>query len=168
MATDRTQYKAVLVGTLGSSRTVVNAALCIAQDAQRYAETAIGITATTAGNDYTLALARLDRPVQVKEVRILPGGTLNFNATNFTTVNYGYTNDGGGSITVQGGIATSNTAANGATGNWAAGTSIVVPPNANVNQTIPSGSHVQITLTHSGIGVAVPAGTLFQMIWEEV
>ncbi|HEY1695139.1 MAG TPA: hypothetical protein VGG39_23385 [Polyangiaceae bacterium] len=165
---DRSQYKQVLVGSLGSSPSVANAPLCIAQDAQRFLEVDVGITATTAATTYTLPVQRLDRPVNVKEVRILPGGALTFVSANYVTVNYGYTNDNSSSLTVMGSIATNNTAANGATGNWAAGTSIVVPPNSNVNSIIPSGSQTQITVTPSGVGVAIPAGTRFQMIVEEV
>ena len=169
MATsDCTQLKDVLVGSLGSLRTVTNAILCVAQDAQRFIETDVGITATTAATNYTLPVARVDRPVQIIAARILPGGALTYNVTNYVTISYGWTNDNSTTVTLQGGISTGNTAANGATGNWTFGTSIVVTANTNVNAIVPSGSQLAWTLVPTGAGEAVPAGTVFQIQWEEV
>jgi hypothetical protein len=179
-ASDRTQWKQVVIGVLGSLRTVANSFLAVAQDAQRFQGYDVA-AATTATTDYNFAVARVDRPVQVKEVRILPGGALTYTAGNYVTLNVVYTNDNTGVAngTVLGTIATNNTAANGATGNWAAGTSITIPlftattANANLNESsnmiVPSGSQLFVTSTHTGgAGVAIPAGTRFQVLWEEV
>jgi hypothetical protein len=165
---DRSQYKLVEIGSLGSSPTIVNAPLCIAQDAQRYHQVGLGVTSTTAATNYNFSLMRTDRPMQVKEVRILPGAALTFIAANYVTLSYGYTNDGGGSVTTMGSINTANTAANGGTGNWAVMTSIVIPPNTLVNSVIPSGSFVTIQSIASTVGIAIPGLTQFQMIAEEV
>ena len=168
MSSDRTQYKQVVVGSLGSSPTIVNAPLCIAQDAQRYYHVGLGVTATTASTNYNIPVARTDRPVQVKEVRILPAAALTFIAANYVTLQYGYTNDNGGAMVVMGSINTANTAANGGTGNWVAQTSILIPANTSINTVIPSGSFVQIQTVASTIGIAIPAFTAFQLIVEEV
>lgn len=174
MATsDRTQLKQVMAGSIGDGRSMstvnpLSGAGCVAQDAQRFVTVPVGGAALGATSDYTFGAARVDRPVQIKEVRILPGGALVAAAGNLVTINYGYTNDGGGSLTVMG-TCNTNTAGNGGTGNWAAGVSVVVAANTSVNAIVPSGSHLQVTSTHTGAsGVAVPGGTCFQIIWEEV
>lgn len=167
MATsDRTQLKQVVSGALGASRNVVNAAQTVAQDAQRYEGTAVGPTAVANNVNVNFQVARLDRPVQVKECRILPGGALTQDTGNLA-ISYGYTNDNGGAFTTMGTINT-NTSANGGSGNWVAYTSIVVTANASVNAVVPSGSHFGFKSVNSGAGLAIPAGTIFQVIWEEV
>ena len=97
-SSDRTQYKQVLLGALGSSRTIANAANCVAQDAQRFETASVGTAATAATGTINYSVARLDRPVVIKEARILPGGTLVGAAGNFQTVTLAYTNDGGGAV----------------------------------------------------------------------
>lgn len=173
MSSDRTIFKQVETGALGSNRSVQNAALCIAQDAQRFVEVSIGAAATTATSDYNLPAGRFDRPVTVKEFRILPGGALTFTTGNYVTLTLGYTNDNSATIANTATlttITTSNTAANGATGNWAFGTSINVALNSpNVNMTVPAGSQLVVTSVHTGgAGVAIPGGTRFQILVEEV
>ena len=165
---DRTQLKDVLVGSLGSLRSVVNAILCVAQDAQRFQAVDVGAGATTAATNYTFPLARVDRPVQIIGARILPGGALTYNVTNYVTISYGWTNDNSTTVTLQGGIGAGNTAANGAAGNWTFGTSIAVPPNTLVNAIVPSGSQLAWTVVPTGVGLAIPGGTVFQLLWEEV
>lgn len=181
MSTDRTQYKQVVAGSLGDNRTIANAINCVQQDAQRFQKVDVGGAALTATTTYNFPVARVERPVLVKEVRILPGGALTTAAGNYTTISYGYTNDNTGiaNITTLGQINTANTAANGGTGNWASGTSILVTAftsatvntnaNQSINSTIPAGSQIFVISTPTGgAGVAVPAGTAFQMLWEEV
>jgi hypothetical protein len=165
---DRTQLKDVLVGSLGSLRSVSNAILCVSQDAQRFDGVAIGALTVNTTN-YTWPLVRVDRPVQIIQARILPGGALVYNA-NAVTIAYGYTNDNQavGSMTTMGFINTANTVANGGTANWAVGTSIVITANANVNAIVPSGSQLFMTSTIVSGGVIIPAGTVFQLLWEEV
>jgi hypothetical protein len=48
------------------------------------------------------------------------------------------------------------------------GTSIVITANANVNAIVPSGSQLFVTSTIVSGGVIIPAGTVFQILWEEV
>lgn len=166
---DRTIFKYVLAGTLGANRSVANAYLCIAQDAQRYQYIDIGaVTATTAATTYTLPGCRFDRPVQMKEVRVLPGGALTFSITVSENIAWGYTNDNSGTLTATLGTANTNGVPNGGTGNWSYGTSVLLAPNNNINQIIPSGSQLALTITPVSTGTAIPAGTRFQFIYEEV
>jgi hypothetical protein len=163
---DRTQLKQEILGSFGSGRDVVNAALTVAQDAQRFHLLQVGATAIAANvANMNLCGPRLDRPLFVKEVRILPGGAVTANLV--ATVGYGYTNDNGATVTVMGSI-NGNTVANGGTGNWTFGTSIIVPPNVAVNPVVPSGSFMCVQLLNGGVQPAIPAGTTFQIIGEEV
>ncbi len=172
MATsDRTQYKQVLIGVLGALRTVSNSFLAVAQDAQRFDYAGVG-NANTALATINFPLCRVDRPVLIKECRILPGGALTAGA-NFVQINFGYTNDVTNTITVLAGCNTN--AANldvgnfpSATGNWAFGASIKVAQNANQNQVVPSGSQLVWQSSNGTVGMAIPANTQFQGLWEEV
>lgn len=179
-ASDRTQYKQVVAGSLGDSRTLSTTNPLagngvIAQDSQRYAAQSLPNLAI---NTYTnISMARLDRPVLVKECRILPAAAANIAAqpagTNFTL---GYTNDNGGTFTS---VATinSNTVANGGTGNLVQFVSVPVTlftpttANANLNQTanmiVPSGSHLVLQIGGATPSIALGPVT-FQVIWEEV
>jgi len=176
MASDRTQYKQVLIGMVGALRTVVNSFQMVAQDAQRFSETQLGSTAQAATGTFNYSAARVERPILVKECRIIPGGALTLNATNYQTVTLNYTNDNGGAAVI---LAQTNTNAvlnttsfPGNTGTWAQGTSILVPlqPNSAIsNLVVPSGSQLYWSVVNTGAGgVAVPAGTAFQLLWEEV
>ena len=170
MSSDRTQFKQVVAGSIGDSRTLsgtnpLAANGVVAQDAQRFEQVGFGPTAGSANTNYTFAMARLDRPVQIKEVRILPGAALTTNGN--TVVQYGYTNDNGGSFTVMGSVNTNQNVSLG-TGNWAALQSLVVAANASVNAVVPSGSMLAVKLVATAPSEAVPAGTAFQVIWEEV
>ena len=166
---DRTQWKQCVVGELGANRNVSNAALAVAQDAQRFASAFVGTANLGATSNFTFPVAFLDRPVLIKSCYILPGNSLTFAAGNFVTVQYGYTNANGGAMTVQGAINSSNTVANGSTGNWTTGIPIQVTANTAVNQVVPSGSLLQVqSLTNGAAGVVVPGGTSFQLILEEV
>lgn len=173
-SSDRTQYKQVLIGALGSSRTIANAANCVAQDAQRYEMVTVGTAATAATGTINYSVARLDRPVVIKEVRILPGGTLVGAAGNFQTITLAYTNDGGGAVVNVAQTNTNGTTQNtvtypGTTGNWAQAVSQLVPFNTSNSQLVPAGSHLYFVQANTGAaGVAIPAGTTFQLIWEEV
>lgn len=162
-SSDRTQYKQAIVGSIGDSRTITNGPLIVAQEAQRFVEypVAAGLAANA---NLNASMARVDRPVQVKEVRILPGGTWTGNAN--TVFAYGYTNDNGGSFTTMGTI-NGNTAANGGTGNFAVYTSVVVTANTSINAVVPSGSHFAVQVTTTAPSVALPTLT-FQVLWEEV
>lgn len=166
MASDRTQYKQVLVGSVGSSRSVANAPLMVAQDSQRFEAVNVGPTAVANNVNVNWAQNRWDRPVQVKECRILPGAALTQDAGNLA-ISYGYTNDNGGAFTTMGSINT-NTVANGGTGNWAAFVSIVITANTLVNAIVPSGSFFAFKTVNSGAGLAIPAGSAFQVLGEEV
>lgn len=175
-SSDRTQLKQAIVGSIGDSRTVTNAFLVVAQEAQRYVVVNVpaGFAANTAAN---ITLARYDRPVLVKEVRILPDATSNI-ATNpgNTTFNIGYTNDNGSVLTSLA-LMNNNTAANGGTGNLVQFVSqpitlfTATTANANLNQTanmiVPSGSHLVLQLGVTAPSVAIGA-VGFQVIWEEV
>jgi hypothetical protein len=164
-ASDRTQYKQALVGSVGSSRTVSNAPLMVAQDAQRFES--VGFPTGIANNvNVNAQVLRVDRPVQVKEARILPSAALTQDTGNLT-LSYGYTNDGGGAFTTMGSI-NSNTSANGGTGNWAAYQSIVITANTAVNAIVPSGSHFGFKIVNAGAGLAIPSGSALQVLWEEV
>lgn len=153
----------VMVGELGASRTVVNAAQAVAQDAQRFEGPTL-TAASTAGTTYYWTVARVDRPVKVIEVRVCPGGALTADNTNYAGISYEYTNDGGGSAVVMGSVNTKVTGTN----SWLAQQSFVVTANAAINAVIPAGSFIYIKSAASGGGVAIPAGTRFQMLWEEV
>jgi len=166
---DRTQFKQVVAGAVASLRTLVTNPLqgngCVAQDAQRYAS--VACTTGLANNvSPNIQVVRVDRPIQVKECRILPGAALTQDTGNLV-ISYGYTNDNGGSFTTMGTINT-NTAANGGTGNWSAYQSVLITANTSVNAVVPSGSHFGFKVVNSGAGLAVPSGTAFQVIWEEV
>lgn len=165
---DRTQLKAVMAGTLGALRTVTNALLAIAQDAQRFDAIVIG-GVTTPGTTYTFPLVRVDRPIVIKDFRVLPGGALTASATLFETMALVYNNDAGGANTSLASY-TTNLTGNGGTGNWTVGTSIPLFSAASPisGATVPAGSQVMMTLTPTSTGTAVPAQTLFQVIWEEV
>lgn len=165
-ATDRTQWKQVMIGELGASRTVSNAAQAVSQDAQRFHSCEIGIAASTAGTTYTLEVARFDRPVKVVEFRALPGAALTSSDANYDTIALNYTNDAGGSVVVVS-TATTKTAGSGGTGSWVAQTSVSLALTA-ANVALPTGSNMYITLTPTGTGVAFAAGTRFQVIVEEV
>ena len=167
---DRTQFKQVVAGAVASLRTLVTNPLqgngCVAQDAQRYVEApvAAGLAANTNVN---VCMARVERPVLIKEVRILPGAAATIAATPANTVfSLLWTNDNGGSATTLATI-NSNTAANGGTGNLAAFTSVVVTQNTAINQVVPSGSmligQVLTTTPSTALG-----SFSFQVIWEEV
>ena len=57
----------------------------------------------------------------------------------------------------------------GTTGNWAQAVSQLVPFNTSNSQLVPAGSHLYWVQANTGAaGVAIPAGTTFQVIWEEV
>lgn len=173
-SSDRTQYKQVLLGAVGSSRTISNAADMVAKDAQRYETTSVGTAATAATGTINYSVARLDRPVVIKEARILPGGTLVGAAGNFQTVSLSYTNDNGGGAVVVAQTNTNGTTQNttsfpGTTGNWSQAVSQLMPFNTANSQLVPAGSHLYFTQANTGAaGVAIPGGTVFQVIWEEV
>lgn len=172
-ASDRSQYKQVLTGVLGALRTVSNAALAVAQDAQRFVGTDVGPNAVPATGTFNYAIARVNRPVKLIEARILPGGALTGAAGNFAVINVVWSNENGGT-TVLAGCNTNGTTLNtsvfpSTTGNWSQGTSILIAQNSSQNQVIPSGSYIYVAHTNTGAsGVAVPGGTSFQLIWEEV
>lgn len=174
MASDRTQYKQVLVGVVGALRTVSNAFKMVAQDAQRFETASVGAAATAATGTQNFLVARVERPVQLIEARILPGGALVGAAGNFQTISFGYTNDASSSVTVLAQCNTNGTTLNttpfpSTTGNWAFGTSILVAQNASQNQVIPSGSFIVVQAANTGAaGIAMPAGTVFQLLVEEV
>jgi len=171
--TDRSLFKAVLQGSLTGNRNVSNAADVVAKDAQRFESATVGDTASTAGSDYVFPVARVDRAVMIKEVRVLPAANIAMDGANdlanYVTIAYGYSNDnsGPGLGTTQGSINNKPTA-NGGVGNMTGMQSVVVAANSNVNQVVPAGSMIAVTTTHSGIGIAIPAGTKFQVLWEEV
>lgn len=180
-ASDRTQYKQVVAGTIGDSRSIVTPPLngngCVAQEAQRYIEACLqaNIAVNTAVN---VSLGRVDRPVLIKECRILPTAVSNLAATAAnTTFTLGYTNDNGGTFFSVAFI-NSNTVANGGTGNLAAFVSVPVTlftattANAALNQTanmiVPSGSHLVMQLGVVTPSTQLTGPTTFQVIWEEV
>ena len=180
---DRTQYKQALVGTMGDSRSVSNASLMVAQDAQRY-ESLQFTTAIAVNTSANYSVARLDRPVKIVDFRFLPSAAVTVNGN--TTFILGYTNDNGGTLQ---NIVVINTNQNTALGlgnqvqwtstyvlslantmfnalqNSNAGNNYGLTPN---NLIVPSGSHLvlrQVAVTPSE---SIPAGSEFQFIWEEV
>lgn len=180
-ASDRTQYKQVVAGTIGDLRTLsvtnpLQSNGCVAQEAQRYVEAAVvaGFAINTAGN---VSMGRVDRPVLIKEVRILPAATANIAANpGNTTFTLGWTNDGGSTFNSVAFI-NNNTTANGGTGNLIQFTSVPVTlftaatANAQLNQTanmiVPSGSHLVMQVGVTTPSIAIGSVT-FQVIWEEV
>lgn len=181
MSTDTEIYKDVLIGSLGSNRSVVNASNTVLRTFQQVAEATLGL-ASTAGTDYTMPVLRnSNNAIVVKEVRILPSAATvtDVNNANYATISLAWTNDNSAlpnaavlantalaAITT---LPTVNTNAPGpGTGNWSAGISIQINQNANINQTVPQGSMLYFQSTHTGTGMAIPAGTKFQVIWEAV
>jgi hypothetical protein len=157
---DRAQLKAVMVGALGALRTVANALLAVQQDAQRFDGVVIG-AATTAGTTYTLPLCRLDRAMVIKDFRVLPGGAVALNASNYITAALVWNNDAGGGNTT---IASASTVAT----SWALGTSVsLTTTTALTGTTIAAGTQIFVTITPTGTGVSIPAQTVFQAMWEE-
>jgi hypothetical protein len=171
MATsDRQQFKQVVAGSIGDGRTIAANPMgpggCVVQDAQRFVEAtlAAGLAANTNVN---VCLARVDRPVQVKECRILPGAAATLAATPANTVfSLLWTNDNGGTATTLCTI-NCNTVANGGTGNLAAFTSVVVTQNTAINQIVPSGSMLIGQVLATTPSTALGSFT-FQVLWEEV
>lgn len=188
MSSDRTQFKQAVAGSIGDSRSIavnpLQANGCVAQDSQRYAEVSFptGVAANTTAN---YSVARFDRPVQIKDFRVLPSAAVTVNGN--TTFILGYTNDNGGTLqnivvintnqnTVLGlgnlaqwtsvNILTlANTQAN-ALANSAAGNNYGLTPN---NLLVPSGSQLILRQVNTvTLSEAVPAGSAFQLIWEEV
>ena len=166
MSSDRTQLKQDLASSLSSSRTVVDGKLCAAQDAQRFHLLQTGAAGVAANaNNVVLPGPVLDRPMDVKTVRICPGGSY-ANTAGAMTVSYGYIQDANANANfVTMGSITDNTVANSGTGSWVFGASILVTPNALVPVTVPAGSFMAVKL--AGQTTALPP-TTFQILGEEV
>lgn len=173
---DRTQYKQALLGTMGDSRSVSNAALLVAQDAQRY-DSVQFTSAVAANTSANYSMARLDRPVVIKELRLLPSAAVTVNGN--TTFVLCYTNDNGGSVQ---NIAIFNTNQNTSLGlgnlaqwvsvNCLAVASAVANGNASLFNSaalsVPAGSHLILKQIGTSPSESIPAGSEFQFIWEEV
>jgi hypothetical protein len=178
-STDTEILKDVLIGSLGSNRSVSNAEGTVKRTFQQVAEATLGL-ASTAGSDYTLPVLRnTNQSILIKEVRILPSAATvtDVNNANYATISLAWTNDNSAlpnaAVLANTALATTttlptvNTNSPGpGTGNWSAGISIQINQNANVNQNVPAGSMLYFQSTHTGTGLAIPAGTKFQVIWE--
>lgn len=182
-SSDRTQYKQALVGTMGDSRSVSNAALMVAQDAQRY-ETIQFTTAIAVNTSANYSVARFDRPVKIVDFRYLPSAALTTNGN--TTFILGYTNDNGGTLqnivvintnqntslgmgnqvqwTSTNILSLANSQSN-ALNNSNAGNNYGLTPN---NLLVPSGSHLILRQVATTPSETLAAGSEFQFIWEEV
>lgn len=173
-SSDRTQFKQVVAGSISDLRTLavtnpLQSNGCVAQDAQRYLP--LNLTAGTAINAAAnYSLARLDRQVVIKELRLLPSAALTTSGN--TTFVLGFTNDGGGTFS---NIAVFNTNQNTSlgTGNFAQWVSVNCMGLAGAtvtanNQLVPQGAHLVLKQIPTTPSEALPAGTAFQVIWEEV
>jgi hypothetical protein len=166
---DRTQFKQVVAGSVGDLRTLSNVNPlasngCVAQDAQRYGS--LDFTTAVAVNvSANYCVATFDRPVRLLAVKFMPASAVTTNGN--TVFNIGYTNGGGGALTVLASVNT-NVNANLGTGNYVALTPITIPLLAAANQLIPSGSLLVLEQIGTAPSEAVPAGSGFQFIWEEV
>jgi len=187
MSSDRTQFKQAVAGSIGDSRSVavnpLQANGCVAQDAQRFES--VQFTAAVAANtSANYSVARLDRPVQIKDFRVLPSAAVTVNGN--TTFILGYTNDNGGTLQNIVVINT-NQNANLGLGNLAQWTSVNILTLANTqanalnnsnagnnygltpnNLLVPSGSHLILRQVATTPSEQIPAGSEFQFIWEEV
>lgn len=162
---DRVVNNLLNAARVASNTDVANPTKLANQVDQRLIVTIGPLAATTAGTDYTYSMCVFDRPVNIVSARVIPGGSLTADATNFTTVAVQFNNDGGGTATTLANATTKPTA-NGGTGNWSANQSIALTLASTV--AVSANSQLQASLTHSGTGVAVPAQTLFEVIYQEV
>lgn len=173
-SSDRTQFKQAVGGSIGDSRLLAQPAVlaangCVAQDAQRFES--VQFTAAVAANtSANYSVARLDRPVKLIDFRFLPSAAITVNGN--TTFVLGYTNDNGGALQ---NIAVFNTNANTSLGmgnmtQWVSVNCLALAGatlTTNAYQ-IPAGSHVVVRQIGTSPSEALPAGSEFQLIWEEV
>lgn len=171
MAVNREQFKQVLLGLFNPPATNSAEALSVAEKINEkvliFPTASLSGAVATASTNGFACLMKTDRALKVKDIQLCPSGTVTSDNTNYASLSL-QKNDAAGGAGVN--IAVGNTTNTGATlalGTLAANTSYSLTVTA-ANATVNANQALIVSIIKPGSGVAIPAGSVIVLRYEEV